>query len=172
MEDLALTQANLKDTDHAFAVIDACRRMLEQQGMDNWKRYTREKVVHLITSDSLFLLKLGKETLGTVKISETPPSFFTAQDLEKWENPTAKACYFTALAVSPQHQSGGYGSQLLALTENYARQQQAAYLRMTMFAKNESLARYYLRRGFSFPQKRVVETLGLRLAFGEKKLTE
>lgn len=170
MNELKIKKAGLEDTDESYSIISQCRDLLSEQGMDNWKRYTREKVEQIIKSDSMFILMKGNETIGTIKISEQTPSFYNAQDMENWENTQAKALYFTALAISPKYHGKGYGSVLLDYVEKYAREHEVGYLRMTMFSENLSLASYYTRKGFTFPQKRKVIELDLTLSFGEKRL--
>lgn len=170
MNTLKIRKANLQDIDAAYLVIDECKKLLSQQGMDNWARYTKEKVSHLINSDDMFVFTKDHEVVGTVKISAQAPAFFDAHDMEKWENPTANAFYFTALAVAPKHQARGYGSILLNYSENYALTHRISYLRMTMLSANLALMDYYVRRGFVFRQKRKVEALGLTLSFGEKSI--
>ena len=139
--------------------------------MDNWSRYTREKVEQIIKTNSLYLLRKDDEVIGTVKISDGPPSFYNSQDMEKWADSRASAFYFTALAISPTHQGKGYGSILLQFVEDYAKEQKIPYLRMTMFSRNKPLADYYLRKGFAFPHERKVPELDLTLSFGEKRLS-
>ncbi|MEM9324233.1 MAG: GNAT family N-acetyltransferase [Bacteroidota bacterium] len=168
--ELSVSKADLADVDESYEIIRQCRDQLSQQGMDNWSRYTREKVEQIIKSGDMYLLKNGKELVGTVKVSAGAPSFYSNEDLEKWEDPEAEAFYFTALAVSPMHQGMGYGSVLLDYVEDHARKHEVPYLRMTMFARNLPLARYYIRKGFTFPQTRKVAALGLELSFGEKRL--
>lgn len=170
MNNLKVRKAELQDIDNTYSVIEQCRDLLAEQGMVNWERYTKEKVERLVMSNDMFILTKGVETVGTVKISNTTPSFFSEEDMEKWENPGAKAFYFTVLAVSPKYQGCGYGTILLNYTENYAKSQGISYLRMTMFSDNLPLTNYYLRRGFTFRQKRQVAELGLTLSFGEKRL--
>lgn len=170
MEEFNIRKANLQDADETYETIRQCRDMLAKQGMDNWKRYTREKVEQIILSDSMFIFNKGKRVIGTIKISDQAPSFYNAQDMANWDSPDASAFYFTALAVSPKYQGKGYGSILLDYVESYARQHEVAYLRMTMYSENLPLAHFYKRRGFNFPQKRNVEELDLTLSFGEKKL--
>ena len=170
MNDPQIRKATLEDIDPAYQIIEDCKNLLASQGMNNWKRYSKEKVNKMIRSDSLFLLLTESEAVGTVKVSEKAPSFYNTQDMNKWEKPSAKATYFTALAVSPKHQSSGYGAILLEYVENYAKENNSNYLRMTMLSKNSALKRYYTKRGFVFAQQRDVSELGLELLFGEKRL--
>lgn len=170
MEELYLRKADVQDVAESYEIIRQCRDLLSEQGMDNWKRYTRQKVEKIISSDSMFLLNKGSEVIGTIKISDQAPSFYKAQDMENWENPGASAFYFTAFAISPKYQGKGYGSILLDHLENYATKHEVGYLRMTMYSENLPLANFYIRRGFTFPQKREVIELNLTLSFGEKRL--
>lgn len=171
MNELKIRRADIQDLDGSYVVIQECKDLLARQGMDNWARYTKEKVEDLIHSDSMFILIKENEVIGTIRISELAPVFYNAQDMAHWEDPRANAFYFTTLAVSPKYQGKGYGSILLDYLEQYAKEHKVSYLRMTMFSENVALANYYIRRGFTFPQKRKIEELELTLSFGEKKIT-
>ncbi len=170
MNKLNIHRASTEHIDGSYAVIKECRDLLLEQGMDNWKRYTRDKVASLIRSNEMFILNKGDETIGTLKISGTAPSFYSSEDMEKWEEPKTDAFYFTALAVSPKYHGDGYGSKLLGYAENYTREHGLSYLRMTTFFDNHPLAKYYERKGFTFRQKRKIQELDLTLLFGEKRL--
>lgn len=167
---LQIKKAEKTDFENSFKIINECAVVLKKQGMDNWERYTKEKVLDMIQSNEMFSLTEENKIVGTVKISQNPPSFYNTKDMQKWGNPNGKAIYFTALAVSPSSQGKGFGTLLIDFVEEFAKKENADYIRMTMFAKNKPLKNYYLNRGFHFRQQRNVQELDLELLFGEKKL--
>ena len=113
---LEIKKAEKKDFESSFKVINECAILLKKQGMDNWERYTNDKVLEMILSNEMFLLFKENEIIGTVKISNKSPSFYNSNDMQKWQNPDGKALYFTALAISPHSQGYGYGTLLLNFT--------------------------------------------------------
>lgn len=58
--------------------------------------------------------------------------------------------YFGTFAVDPAQQGGGIGTRVMAVAEEYARQQwSATRMRMTVIRQREDLLAYYERRGFA-----------------------
>ncbi|WP_376887301.1 GNAT family N-acetyltransferase [Belliella marina] len=167
---MEIKKAETTDLESSFSVINQCAIDLRKKGMNNWDRYTKDKVLDIIRSNEMFLLLVDNEVVGTINISQVPPSFFDASDMEKWESPDSKAYYFTLLATSPNHQGKGYGSCLIGFAEEFAKNENAEYLRLTMFPNNKPLKDYYLNKSFVFRHERVVDGLNLKLSFGEKKL--
>lgn len=165
-----IKSAGPEDVDAVYAVIRACSDQLVAQGMTNWTRYTKEKIQHLLETGTLSVLLDGEKIIGTIQVSVEAPAYYSKEDMAKWNEPTGKAVYFTALGVLPEYQNKGYGSKLIGAAEAYAKTHGIPYLRMTMLAANKPLIQYYLNRGFSIKQTRFVDELQLELAFGEKDL--
>ena len=58
--------------------------------------------------------------------------------------------YFGTFAVDPAQQGGGIGTRVMAVAEEYARQQwSATRMRMTVIRQREDLIAYYERRGYA-----------------------
>lgn len=152
-------------------IIQDCSKHLASQGYSNWERYDEASINKLIYSGELFVLRDNEVAVGTVMISEYPPPFYNDYDKKMWEEPKAKAYYFTVLAVHPNYQGKGYSNTLLSFTEEYVRTSGGKYLRMTFFSANKSLESYYEKKGFSFKQSRLVPELNLTLSFGEKQVS-
>jgi GNAT superfamily N-acetyltransferase len=66
------------------------------------------------------------------------------------ERKDGNVAYFGTFAVDPTQQGGGIGKRVMAVAEDYARQQwSATRMRMMVIRQRDDLIAYYERRGFA-----------------------
>ncbi len=75
MTKLSVRKAEVSDLVPAYNIIKECSVLLSRQGMDNWKRYTKDKVDGIIRSNQMFLLTDNDQIRGSIRISVRPQNF-------------------------------------------------------------------------------------------------
>lgn len=85
------------------------------------------------TDDALLIAMQEGATIGCVHLSRRE----------------GRGCYLGLLCIDPQLQAGGYGKQVMAAAEQYAREHIGAdHMVMTVIERRTELIEYYERRGY------------------------
>lgn len=165
-----IIKATEHDADAIFFLVQECALDLQTQGLNNWMRYTRDKIVCNLEKSDVYLLYKDTLVIGTITLGTTEPQFYTREDKNLWKEKEDPGLYFETIAVKPSFQGKGYGSKLLDFAQQEALKRGLRYMHMTSFYDNKPLTEYYLRKGFRFLQTRFVEEIGLKSNFYEKEL--
>ncbi len=155
---MALEKATPGDLESVESLYQSCIAHLNGRGIYQWNEAypNRQTFIDSIAREELFLFNDREELVGAVMLNrvqaeewKTVPWQFTR------ENPLV----IHGLVISPDAQGRGYGKKLLALCEEYGRQNSFTAMRLDAFPENAAAVSLYEKAGY---RKRGAVTFGYK----------
>jgi GNAT superfamily N-acetyltransferase len=148
---IAIRQAEVRDTERVSSVLIEAADWLRERGIPMWR--ADELAPDRITSDvvrgDFFVAEFGDEIAGTVK--------FQLQDALFWpDTPADEAAFIHRLAVRRSYAGGRISGVLLRWAADRARSYHRRYLRLDCEAARPRLRAVYERFGFRYHSDRQV----------------
>ncbi|MGW7514618.1 GNAT family N-acetyltransferase [Streptomyces sp. NPDC054796] len=142
---MIITPATPDDLSKLLAFRQEAAAWLRELGSDQWSRpYPADKLLATIEAGTVFMLRDGDVTAGTITLTPEPEEgLWTDDEL------TEPSLYINKLTVARTHAGRNLGGQLLDWAGDRAYRASAKWLRLDAWTTNEALQRYYLRQGFT-----------------------
>lgn len=159
---LKVTQVLSGDHDAWFAIYDACRVAMAQEGLHQW---TPEYPSHGIISEDiakgqLYGILVDGVPVAAIALSEEQEPEYAGVD---WSATEERVLVVHRLAVHPNHQHGGMAMRLMDFAEAFAKRNGYGAIRLDAYSGNPRVLRLYARRGYV--HRGTVRFLGRELPF-------
>jgi ribosomal protein S18 acetylase RimI-like enzyme len=144
---MRIRQAEPRDLDSAWSLIDRCRSALAARGIHQWDDGypTRETTAADVARGALFVLETDDgNCVACVALDESQSPEYTSL---VWTT-TEPALVVHRLCVDPSAQGRGYGRQLMEFAESHAAEQGFASVRLDAYTGNPRSVELYRRRGY------------------------
>ena len=141
---IAVERAQLFDVDDIVAILTGAVEWLTAKGINQWQpgRFSREGSAAAVERGEVFVARLGKEAVGTLRLLWSDDSL--------WDARPGKAGYVHALGVKRAYADHQIGIGLLRWAEGQVVAAEKEFLRLDCTAANLALRSYYLNAGFMF----------------------
>ncbi len=147
--DLQIVRAWESDLDTVWGIIKADSDWLESQGMSHWTHYySRELIEKKLKRQEVYIARNSDGVVGTITLDTNPVDYYTDEDMQKFEDPSARGLYATALAVLPEYQGKGIASKLMEFVEAQAKERGIRFVRFDCRASYLKLVEFYKRRRY------------------------
>ncbi len=168
---MKVRRTKVEDISAILAIVEEAKEYLKSQKIDQWQNgYPNEKVIlQDIHNQESYVLEEGAEILGCMCLSfRKEPTY---QKIEgEWLN-NREYGVLHRLAVKSSWKGKSLANYLLQDSENQARKEGVAFLRIDTHPENESMKRWIEKMGFCFCGRIYLEDGAKRLAY-EKKVRE
>ncbi|MEV6617561.1 GNAT family N-acetyltransferase [Streptomyces sp. NPDC051051] len=114
-------------------------------GSDQWSRpYPADKLLATIEAGTVFMLRDGHMTAGTITITpDAEEGLWTEDELAE------PSMFINKLTVAREYAGQNLGARLLDWAGDRAHRAGARWVRLDAWTTNEALQRYYLEQGFT-----------------------
>ncbi|MEV0187186.1 GNAT family N-acetyltransferase [Kitasatospora purpeofusca] len=142
---MIIETAKPADLEYLLAARREAAAWLRTLGSDQWSRdYPADKLLATIDAGTVFMLRDGAETAGTITVtSEVEPGLWNDDELAE------PSRFVNKLTVSRAYAGRDIGGRLLDWAGERAASEGAKWLRLDAWTTNERLQRYYLDHGFT-----------------------
>ncbi len=143
-----MRKACQNDLDAVHALITACTRELQAQGINQWgdEYPTRDMIAANIEAGKVYACEVEHETAAVITIGAEGASEEHAHI--PWRGEEESALFLNQLAVDPKRQGQGLGRFCMDFAERLAERTGARSLRLDAHVKNTPLRPWYRRRGY------------------------
>ncbi|MET9253727.1 GNAT family N-acetyltransferase [Streptomyces sp. NPDC003717] len=141
---MIITPAEPHDLAKLLSFREEAAAWLRGIGSDQWSRpYPADKLLATIESGTVFMLRDGHTTAGTITLtSEAEGGLWTDDEL------TEPSLFINKLTITRDYAGQNLGGRLLDWAGDRAHRAGARWLRLDAWTTNEALQRYYLAQGF------------------------
>ncbi|WP_369183780.1 GNAT family N-acetyltransferase [Streptomyces sp. Y1] len=142
---MIIETAKPADLEYLLAARREAAAWLQSLGSDQWSRdYPADKLLATIDAGTVFMLRDGAETAGTITVTpEAEPGLWNDDELAE------PSRFVNKLTVSRAYAGRDVGGRLLNWASERAATEGAVWLRLDAWTTNERLQQYYLDHGFT-----------------------
>ncbi|MET7823104.1 GNAT family N-acetyltransferase [Streptomyces sp. NPDC005386] len=141
---MIITPAESHDVEKLLAFREEAAAWLRSLGSDQWSRpYPADKLLATIEAGTVFMLRDGHTTAGTITLTSDAEAGLWADD--ELNEPSM---FVNKLTVAREYSGQNLGGRLLDWAGDRAYRAGAKWLRLDAWTTNESLQRYYLAQDF------------------------
>ncbi|MFF0186929.1 GNAT family N-acetyltransferase [Streptomyces sp. NPDC005244] len=142
---MIIAPAEPHDVTNLLAFREEAAAWLRGLGSDQWSRpYPADKLLATIEAGTVFMLRDGHTTAGTVTLTaDAEEGLWTQDELAE------PALFVNKLTISREYAGQDLGGRLLSWAGDRAYRAGARWLRLDAWSTNEGLQQYYLARGFT-----------------------
>ncbi|MER5468922.1 GNAT family N-acetyltransferase [Streptomyces sp. NPDC002685] len=142
---MIITPAEPHDVTKLLAFREEAAAWLRDLGSDQWSRpYPADKLLATIEADTVFMLRDGHTTAGTITLTPVAEAgLWTGDEL------TEPSMFVNKLTIAREYAGQDLGGRLLDWAGDRAHRAGARWLRLDAWTTNEALQRYYLAHGFT-----------------------
>ncbi len=141
-----ILRAKSSDLDAVMAIVRACTRHMESQGIPQWDdKYPNLSVLEEdIAKRSLFVMEVGT-IIGAVVLNDyQDPEYVEVS----WAYPGERILVVHRLCVHPDSQGQGVASRLMGFAEKQAKKEGCSAIRLDAFTKNPAAVALYEKREY------------------------
>jgi GNAT superfamily N-acetyltransferase len=139
--------AILNDLPRAKALTEKCAKVMIANNIFQWNEHypSLEKLEADILKQELFVLEDKEGIKGIIVLTPTMDEEYIPIN---WLIPNECNLYIHRLATDPESWGKGFGQQLMAFAEDYAKEYNYVSIRLDTFSQNKRNQRFYEARGF------------------------
>ena len=144
-----ISTGKIEELDEILALTRACGQHMRDNGIDQWDADYPNRAVILqdLQTQTLFAYRENNEVLGIVVLNESQDEEY--EDVTWSTSEADRNIVVHRLAVRPDHQRSGIARRLMDFSEQWARDNHYAAIRLDTFSQNPRNQRFYLKRGYT-----------------------